>query len=34
MGSSCGEPLFHDTHRDILLNPQVIIEALTLHRGF
>ena len=25
----CGEPLFHDVHRDILLNPQVIIEVLS-----
>jgi Uma2 family endonuclease len=25
----CGEPLFHDTHRDVLLNPRVIIEVLS-----
>jgi Uma2 family endonuclease len=25
----CGEPLFHDAHRDILLNPKVIIEVLS-----
>jgi Uma2 family endonuclease len=25
----CGEPLFHDTHRDVLLNPKVIIEVLS-----
>jgi Uma2 family endonuclease len=25
----CGEPLFHDEHRDVLLNPAVIIEVLS-----
>ena len=25
----CGEPLLHDTHRDVLLNPKVIIEVLS-----
>lgn len=25
----CGEPKFHDKHRDVLLNPQVIIEILS-----
>jgi Uma2 family endonuclease len=25
----CGEPLFHDLHRDVLLNPKVIIEVLS-----
>lgn len=25
----CGEPQFHDEHRDVLLNPQVIIELLS-----
>jgi Uma2 family endonuclease len=25
----CGEPEFHDKHRDVLLNPQVIIEVLS-----
>jgi Uma2 family endonuclease len=25
----CGEPLFHDQHRDVLLNPTVIIEVLS-----
>jgi Uma2 family endonuclease len=25
----CGEPLFHDAHRDVLLNPKVIIEVLS-----
>jgi Uma2 family endonuclease len=25
----CGEPLFHDVHRDVLLNPQLIIEVLS-----
>jgi Uma2 family endonuclease len=25
----CGEPLFHDAHRDILLNPKVIFEVLS-----
>jgi len=25
----CGEPQFHDKHRDVLLNPRVIIEVLS-----
>lgn len=25
----CGEPIFHDKQRDVLLNPQVIIEVLS-----
>jgi Uma2 family endonuclease len=25
----CGEPLFHDRYRDVLLNPQMIIEVLS-----
>jgi Uma2 family endonuclease len=25
----CGTPVFHDEHRDVLLNPQVIIEVLS-----
>jgi Uma2 family endonuclease len=25
----CGEPLFHDVHRDVLLNPKLIIEVLS-----
>lgn len=25
----CGEPQFHDEHRDVLVNPQVIIEVLS-----
>ncbi len=25
----CGEPLFHDTKKDVLLNPQVIFEVLS-----
>jgi Uma2 family endonuclease len=25
----CGEPQFHDQHRDVLLNPQIIIEVLS-----
>ena len=25
----CGEPLFHDKHRDVLLNPRVIFEVLS-----
>jgi Uma2 family endonuclease len=25
----CGEPLFHDAHRDVLLNPKVILEVLS-----
>ncbi len=25
----CGEPVFHDEHRDVLLNPTVIIEVLS-----
>ena len=25
----CGEPLLHDAHRDVLLNPKVIIEVLS-----
>jgi Uma2 family endonuclease len=25
----CGEPQFHDTYRDVLLNPTVIIEVLS-----
>jgi Uma2 family endonuclease len=25
----CGEPLFHDAHRDVLLNPKVIFEILS-----
>src|SRR4029453_17375077 len=25
----CGEPLFHDVNRDVLLNPKVIIEVLS-----
>src|SRR5499426_3673308 len=25
----CGEPLFHDVHRDALLNPKIIIEVLS-----
>jgi Uma2 family endonuclease len=27
--SSCGEPRFADDHRDILINPSVIIEVLS-----
>lgn len=26
----CGEPQFHDEHRDVLLNPAVIFEVLSL----
>jgi Uma2 family endonuclease len=26
---ACGEPRFHDAHRDVLLNPRVIIEVLS-----
>ena len=25
----CGEPLFHDTKKDVLINPQVIFEVLS-----
>jgi Uma2 family endonuclease len=25
----CGQPLFHDEHRDVLLNPTVIVEVLS-----
>ncbi len=25
----CGEPRFHDTHKDILLNPKLIVEVLS-----
>jgi len=25
----CGEPLYHDKHKDIVLNPQVVIEVLS-----
>lgn len=25
----CGEPIFHDAHKDVLLNPKVIIEVLS-----
>jgi Uma2 family endonuclease len=25
----CGQPVFHDAHRDVLINPQVIIEVLS-----
>ena len=25
----CGEPLFHDTFQDVILNPKVIIEVLS-----
>lgn len=25
----CGQPMFHDTHRDVMVNPQVIIEVLS-----
>jgi len=25
----CGEPLFHDRQRDVLLNPKIIIEVLS-----
>jgi len=25
----CGQPMFHDTHRDVIMNPQVIIEVLS-----
>jgi Uma2 family endonuclease len=25
----CGEPLFHDAYRDVLLNPRVILEVLS-----
>ena len=25
----CGDPIFHDVHRDVLINPQVIIEILS-----
>lgn len=25
----CGEPLFHDQHKDVILNPKVIIEILS-----
>jgi Uma2 family endonuclease len=25
----CGEPLYHDEHRDVILNPKVIIEVLS-----
>lgn len=26
---ACGKPVFHDKHRDVLINPQVIIEVLS-----
>jgi Uma2 family endonuclease len=25
----CGQPIFHDQHRDVLVNPQVVIEVLS-----
>ena len=25
----CGQPLFHDEHRDVLINPRVVIEVLS-----
>jgi len=25
----CGEPIFHDQHKDVILNPKIIIEALS-----
>jgi Uma2 family endonuclease len=29
----CGEPQFHDEHRDVILNPTVIIEVLSPTTG-
>ncbi len=29
----CGKPLFHDEHRDVLINPQVIVEVLSDSTG-